>query len=50
MSPIRAHQVDAKIPGNRVYGDLAFKILKIKQCTPNYMVYGELGRFPLDEM
>ena len=24
------------------------RILNIKSCTPNFMVYGELGRFPLE--
>ena len=23
-------------------------LLNLKSCTPNYMVYGELGRYPID--
>ena len=34
----------------RIHLDFLKSILKLKKCTPNVMVYGEFGRFPLEIM
>ena len=31
----------------KIQTDFCKRILKVKKCTPNYMLYAELGRFPL---
>ena len=31
----------------KVHMDFCKRILKVKKCTPNYMLYSELGRYPM---
>ena len=31
----------------KIHMDFCKRILKVRKCTPNYMIYSELGRFPL---